>query len=348
MRMYRWAIAAFASCLLGAGLCDAQPNAPARMVQDDLNWFSAAAREKANADIARIKSQFHKDLAIETLKAPTQLSEVDPKDTVAVNKFFDNWAVTRFKNERVDGVLVLLVDQPKIARVLVGPETEHRLFPATSRDELRTRLVEHLKKGDRDGALSSATAYVLDVMGQHHRTAANPPVVPAQHEFPAQGVPVQRQPNLMNLIWIGLGVLLVVWVVSALVRALSGGGGGYGMGGGYGGGGGGFMSSMLGGLFGAAAGMWMYDRFFGHGGSSGWGGTTAGFGGSDASREPSDIGGGDPSVSGGDYGGGGNDVADAGGGGDNWNDAGDFGGGGGGDFGGGFGGGDFGGGGGDW
>src|SRR5206468_12069719 len=57
-------------------------------------------------------------------------------------------------------------------------------------------------------------------------------------------------------------VLLGIWLVIGLVRAFTGGGGG-GYGGGGGGGGGGFFTSLLGGMFGAAAGMRMYDQFFG-------------------------------------------------------------------------------------
>lgn len=58
-------------------------------------------------------------------------------------------------------------------------------------------------------------------------------------------------------------VLLVLWLVRALVRAFTNPGvGGFGGPGGFGGGGGGFMTGLLGGLFGAAAGMWLYDSFF--------------------------------------------------------------------------------------
>jgi hypothetical protein len=95
------------------------------------------------------------------------------------------------------------------------------------------------------------------------------------------------------------------------------------------------MSGLLGGMFGAAAGNWIYDSFFRGGHSSGWGGSQA-YGDSPGSApEPRDT----------DYTGTGGDFGDAGGGGAGGGDFGG-GGGGGGDFGGG--GGDFGGGGGDF
>ncbi|MBX9679683.1 MAG: TPM domain-containing protein [Gemmataceae bacterium] len=371
----RLMLTALAVGLLGFNLVDAQPKAPARRVQDDLSWFSKEARDKANADIARIKRDFRKDLAIETMKAPERPKELNLKDPKAVSRFFDEWAISRFKNERVDGVMILLVDEPRIVRVLVGPETEKSLFPSRNRDTLKEKIIFHLKgeernagkkEGDKDAALTAATSYVVEVMQEHRKTSVAAP----QAKQEIQGQPVGheaqegRQVDWMRWVWIGLGVLIVFWLIRALLRAFSGGGAGgpaygggpgyggpaYGGGPGYGGygGGGGFFSNMLGGLFGAAAGMWMYNNVFGGHSSSGFGGAGGGaVGGATgaASAEPTDVGGGDPSVSGGDYGndpaGGG--AADAGGG--DWNDAGDMGGGGGGDWGGG--GGDVGGGG-DW
>jgi hypothetical protein len=62
----------------------------------------------------------------------------------------------------------------------------------------------------------------------------------------------------MKYVIIGLVVLLVLWLLIAIIRAMSGAGrpsDGKG-------GGGGFFPSLLGGLFGASAGMWLYDNFF--------------------------------------------------------------------------------------
>jgi len=98
----------------------------------------------------------------------------------------------------------------------------------------------------------------------------------------------------MWLLYVILG-LIVLWIVVAIVRALgrprypntygqmgppagygpgqgSPGSPGYGQGpiGRCGGGGGGFLSNMLGGMFGAAAGNWIYDSFF-RGSGSGMG-----------------------------------------------------------------------------
>ena len=93
------------------------------------------------------------------------------------------------------------------------------------------------------------------------------------------------------------------------------------------GGGGGFLSSLVGGMFGAAAGMWMYDQFFSnHGSNSAYGsdrndvsGGDSGFTGQDSDYNSSggDFGGSDSGSSGGDWGGGGDSGGgDSGGGGD--------------------------------
>jgi len=369
MRSWITLAALFVAGWLGGAAVQAQ-SAKARTVEDDLGMFSAEAKTKANAEIARIKQTYHKDLMIETTPPPKQPKDLDLNDTAAVDKFIDGWAKEKFKNEQIDGVHVLLIEKNKLhkIRVSVGAKTlEKGLFTNANRDELVHKLQEKLKAGDKDGALLAATGFVADTM-QHH---ARPGVGAAPGDNVPAGQHAQNPPRhqadvspIVKIVLIGLGVLLVFWLISAVLRGFSsmGSGGGGGPGYGYGGGGGGgFMNGFLGGLFGAAAGMWMYNNFFGHSTSSAWGGESH-TGGSAAASEPSDVGAGDPSVGGGDYdepdkgaeedaGGGGGDWGgggDAGGGGGDWGGGGgdtggggDWGGGGGGDWGGGGGGGDW-------
>jgi uncharacterized protein len=338
----------------------AQPAKPARTVQDDLGMFSTEAKAKANAEIARIKQAHHKDLMIEAVVAPNPPKGLDVNDKAAVNRYIDQWADTKFKNEQIDGVLVVFVEKGalKKIRVRVGPKTASMgLFTKNNADELLQRIQEKMKSGDKDSALMTATSYVADTMRHHAQPAARGSNAPA----PTPGGEQRAEPTpIMTWVLIGLGVLLVFWLISAIIRGFSsmggGGGGGYGPGYGYGGGGGGggggFMNGFLGGLFGAAAGMWAYNHFFGGGGPSAYAGGPASSG--YPSNEPTDVGAGDPIGAGGDYGdvdkgaieapddAGGGDWGggDAGGGGDWGGGGGDFGGGGG-DWGGGGGGGDW-------
>ncbi|MBI3407361.1 MAG: TPM domain-containing protein [Planctomycetes bacterium] len=342
----------------------AQTKTPPRRVQDDAAMFSATAKEQANAEITRIKTTFKKDLTIETLpQGPKRPANVAENDDAARKKFFDQWAVERFKNEQINGVYVVIVEKPEIVRVVVGDKTRDLgLFTTSDRDQLRQKIIEKMKTGDKDGALLAATKFVQEAMSRNRGTDGKASSnANTSTSAPAHAPRADSTPWLTYLL-IGIAVLVVLWLIIAVFRALSGGGrpgyagGPGGGGGGYGGGGGGgFFTSMLGGLFGAAAGMWMYNNLFGGHSSSAFGAGPTGDQGN-ATSEPTDVGGG-ASVSGGDYdaggdagggdaGGGGGDWGGGGDGGDAGGGGGDWGGGGGGDWGGG--GGDFGGGGGDW
>jgi uncharacterized membrane protein YgcG len=315
-----------APAVLGQG-----KNDPPRKVNDEAGLFSKKAITEANDEVAAIKRTYHKDVLIETReKGP-------PKD-----KFHD-WAEEQAKEHRVNGIYIVITKDPKHFEVLVGNETIRKgFFTVDDRTKVKQTLHDNLGKQPDEALLKSVEA----IRKAFERNAPNAqaeaaPAHPAVH--PEHGV---AHPSVLGglfsgiggIICVGLVVLLVVWVVIALIRAMSGGVGGAGYGApGYGGGGGGFFPSLLGGMFGAAAGMWMYDHFFGgHSGYSDYGAshpTSTDYGNAPADQ-PTDAGSG--------YSGDGGDYGDQGGGGGDWGGGGD----GGGDFGGG--GGDFGGGGGDW
>src|SRR5438128_8139445 len=116
---------------LGSAAVQAQPAKTARTVEDDLGMFSAEAKTKANAEIARIKQAYHKDLMVETAPPPKQPKDLDFNDTAAVDRFIDGWAKEKFKNEQIDGIHVLLIEKNKLhkIRVAVGAKTlEKGLF----------------------------------------------------------------------------------------------------------------------------------------------------------------------------------------------------------------------------
>lgn len=318
-------------------------------VKDEVGFFSAGAKEQADRKISGLKKTLNKDLCIEAIKSPAIPKDLDAKGKAA---FFDQFAEKRFASLHENGVLVMIVDNPHILRVVVGNNTRvEGYFTEANRKTLIDKMLEKMKAGDKDGALQFASEYVPETMQSHHLTVHRKG---AEVVAPA-GAPVDhaRQAgfNWTPIIMI-VAIVAGVWVLMAIVRAIfrpAGGGlGGPGMGyGGGGGGGGGFLSSLVGGMFGAAAGMWMYNSFFGHGGSSAWGagGNDATAGGSYPDSGPADTSG---SAAGGDYGnddGGGGDAGGGDAGGGDWGGGGggggDWGGGGGGDFGGGGGGGDW-------
>lgn len=343
-------------------------------IKDDGGFFSPAAIAKANEVIKEIHRDFKKDLLIETFKTvpADRAEEVKKMDKAELNKFFQAWALQRARAAQVNGVYILISKEPPHLQVEVGNETQQKAFTLANRDELARRVIAKFKqaaevKDDEakrkfyDEGLLEGVNYVYSTMKSNigvKGAGLDQPAVPRHDQAPWQQAPQRKAGGgimeifggLGGLLCIGLIIGLVVWVFIGLIRAFThSGGGGYSGGPGYGGGmggGGGFMTGLLGGMFGAVAGSWLYDSFFRSGGGSGWGGgSSSSYGGDNSGgpqREDTDY-----SGTGGDYSGndaGGGDAG--GGGGDFGGGGGDFGGGGGGDFGGG--GGDFGGGGGDF
>jgi hypothetical protein len=317
-------IAWFAALLLGAGLLApgtllAQSRV-ARTVQDDAGLFSKAAIAKANSDIALIKSKHGKDFFVETLK------EGPAKDQAA-------WARNRAKNANINGVYLVFTAEPKHFEVVVGNKTKEKLFRQSDSDHLVKILRENMKS-DRDAALQKSADYVLEAMNTNAKAGAGQKAAAADidedgffHDAPAQ--PAAQRSTMSP--WVGYaliigGVLIVGWLIMAVLRGLGSMAGG--------GGGGGFMTGMLGGLFGAMAGMWIYNSFFG--GSHAYGADPgAGVNGADTdygSTGGDDFGGKGDDAGGGDWGDAGDKGGDAGGGGDWGGGGGDWGGGGGGDW----------------
>jgi TLP18.3/Psb32/MOLO-1 phosphatase superfamily protein len=363
------------------GVSLAQKEGRPRHVHDEAKLFSKDAVTQANKTIDKIKKSHGKDLFIETVESGEKNKDDRTK-----------WAKGRFNEFGVDGIYVVVSKSPSFYRYYIGDNTREKgYFKKADIETLEKTLSQITKEGKRDDALVEVANYVLEAMNEHARAKSTEQPAPKKKAGAPEVVnqqPVKRPDPPRHEVqhensmppWVGwvctiVAILFVVWIVYAIIRAMTGfgGGGGYGYGGGgygYGGGGGGFFTGMLGGLFGAMAGMWIYNNFFGghaayrNDGSVDWGsgGNDAG-GGSSATPYEADTseggtggggdddaggggGGGDAGGGGGDWGGGGGDDGGGGGGGDWGGGGGDAGGGG--DWGGGGGGGDWGGGGGDW
>lgn len=328
------------------------PQAGEMLVRDDGGVFTSEGIKKAEESFKGTTFRSVTELTIVTYPDVPGAKKADfdaaKNDPAAKARFFANWAKEVAKSERDRGVFVLIcMGEGKFVEVVSDRETDvQRGFTDAKAKHLRKILVDSFRDAKdkpaseakvlHDIGLQKATEYVVAEL--KNTTAGDVAAAPGRTN--AAHTNKEGGSNIMSYVCMGIVALLGAWLVIGLIRAFTGGGGGGGGygggGGGYGGGGGGFMSSMLGGMFGAAAGMYLYDQFSGghHSsdlsagesatGDAGAGDTGAGDfdGGSEAGG---DFGSGD---AGGDFGGG-----DAGGG--------DFGGG---DFGGGggdFGGGDF-------
>jgi uncharacterized protein len=338
------------SLLIGslAAVARAYPEAVAPVIKDEGKFFSDETRQKADNEIRDIFREYGKDLQIETFPTPPadEAKDVNLKDRKERDKFFEKWARERARHDVVDGIYILICKEPRHLQVEVGNETQKKAFTLEDRNELRELLLEKFKKQKYDDGLLEAVEFVGKKL-KAHGVRAKDSKTGAGAAVPTN-VGVGFMEGLGGLLCFGLIVIAVVWLIIGLFRALSGMGGGYrsgygpGYGGGYGGGGGGggFFSSLMGGMFGAAAGNWMYDSFFRGGGGQSWGAGQGGYRntGGDSSANAGSRPDTDYSGTGGDFG---DDSGGSGGGGGDF--GGNDGGGGGGDFGGG--GGDFGGGG---
>ncbi len=360
------------SLLLGATTALAAKDAAGVLrVEDKAKLFSAEGIKKAEVKFHDVtfKAKTHWTVVTisdvpESKKADLQAVGSDKNKAI---RFFGELATSLAKERNEVGVFTLVYnngDKLIVKTVSDKASDLHRHFNDTDAATLSDKLLDGLraakkKSGDeavseRDGGLMAGTSFVIDQLKDTSLPEAKKTtgtIAKANNDVKAS-----TGMSIWSWVCIGLVAALSIWVVIALVRALTnrgggGGGGGYG-GGGYGGGGGGmgFFGTFMTGMLGAAAGMWMYNSFFGGnhygndmsaGGGDNYGGDNGGSadtgeGNFDGGAEG---GGGDWGDSGGDAGGG-----DAGGGGDWGGDTGgggDWGGGGGGDAGGGGGGGDW-------
>ncbi|MEY2411378.1 MAG: hypothetical protein QOF48_4048 [Verrucomicrobiota bacterium] len=294
-------------------------------VRDNSGLFSPAAVKQADETIRAIQRDYHKDLLIETFPAVPEARTND----YARNReeFFSTFVTDRARAARLDGIYVLVMKEPPPHRfriqVGVGQATRQRAFTTADRDEL-VRIVQASFRADKyDEALRNGVAYVERTLRNNLQgAAAARPVSDAGggRQVP-DGPATSSRGSGGSLLILGVfivgGVILVGFILRLLRRGMGGGSGGLAGAGGMGGGGGGFFSSLLGGIGGAMAGSWLYDRFLGGNAHA-----------SDNYRmNPPDA---PPSDVGGDYSSSGGDV-DSGGGGDFGGGGGDSGGGGGGD-----------------
>jgi hypothetical protein len=318
---------------------------PVRLViEDNAGLFSEGAKDSARQRLAQVNGKVDREVHLKTYPSLPEAMQarIDAagKDSAKKNEVWREFTLSHVKGER--GLVVLICWKPGRVEVATDRALAAAGFDGSKTRSLQQSLAKNLdapsknkneaeRRKELDQALNS---FVNEV-------AQSIPLEKARVAAPAGGAPLAgksavqevEQNNMLGWVCLGIVGLMVVWMVFGALRGSGAGApGGFGGGPGYGGGGGGFLSNVLGGMFGAAAGMWMYNHFFGGGtpgaSAGGW------FGGGDSTGEEAgtgDFSGG--TESGGDFGGG-----DSGGG---WFGGGDSGGG---DFGGGdFGGGDFGG-----
>ncbi|OYW31727.1 MAG: hypothetical protein B7Z47_00225 [Chthoniobacter sp. 12-60-6] len=230
-------------------------------IQDDGSFFSEFAEVNATGTIKEVATKLHKDIAVQTFATvPEDMkAAVLTADKATANRGFSQWAEQLARAKKVNGVFIMLVKQPAHLQVVVGSDTQRQAFTLTDRATLVQRMLAQLRQQKNDDALIDAVNFISTTMTAH-RSGAAAPLSNAKAHAKEEGFTS----------WLPtIGIVLLIWVgfslIRGLFRSMSGGGAGGGAAGGIGqpAGGGGFFQNMMGSMFGAAAGMWMYNQFFG-------------------------------------------------------------------------------------
>ncbi|MEI6125729.1 MAG: TPM domain-containing protein [Pseudomonadota bacterium] len=274
-------------------------------VEDEAQLFSNAARLEANRIIGDIQKNTRPTKDVLLITKPALPSDQTSADT---------FARTLFKEHKVSGILVLIVKDPHKIVVVVGAETEERF---TKENELREHFLAGFRQKRFDNGLIGGIRFAASELMKDF----SPGMVPANNDRYSNQLASRRlnagdeenKGSSFSWLTVLLVVVACIFLFRLLTRVMGGGAStGMGMGGGnvYPGAtgvGGGFISSILGGGFGAVAGNWLYDRFFGTSPAMAHeplGMSDAGIGGRDDSQEAAYLGGEDVGTStSGDWGG---------------------------------------------
>jgi len=229
-------------------------------IRDNGAFFSDTAKAEASRQMAEIGARFKREVVVETFKSvPDDLKQgVNLQDRAAQNRLFEQWALRKARDLKVNGVYILLSKEPSHLQVLVGNETQKSLFQPRDRDALVSAMLAKLRDHKNDAALLEGVGLIATTMKNHVSTRSR-----AVAQTRQSATTADETPNPWNWVIAAVVGMAVVWIVIGIFRAMSNRGSSPDVAGGGGSSGGGFMTSLIGGMFGAAAGMWLYDQFSG-------------------------------------------------------------------------------------
>ena len=241
-------------------------------IRDDGGFFSESAKSEASRKISEIQRKYKKDLLIETFKEiPDEIKQsVDLEDKAALGRLFEQWTVKQAKQQKVNGVYILLTKVPAHIQIVVGNETQNKAFTLMDRTNLTSLMLSKLRTKQNDEALSEGVNFVLTTMASHVNPSNRAKSISSTATTPAKAVSTEHYNPWSWLIIAVIGIA-AIWLIVGVLRSVLGrqaSAAGPGMSPGFGGGG--MFGSLLGGMFGAAAGMWLYDQFSGNHGNA-WG-----------------------------------------------------------------------------
>jgi uncharacterized membrane protein YgcG len=230
--------------------------AAAPSIDDRGGLFSPSAVDEGN----RIVDEIHRQTRPPKNVAVVTLSELPPGVTSA-----KELAEQTFRERSVNGLLVFAVKNPGRLEVVVGRRTEAR-FAAADRDELVRVMLDRFKRKKFDDGLLEGLRFAKTKLVAAFPTGEDRSLGAASSSHELES-PSRRGGGIPPWAWvliIGAGVWILLTVARAARQPYDSSApsaGGYPPSSGYGG----FGRSLLGGLFGAMAGEWIYDRLSGRG-----------------------------------------------------------------------------------
>lgn len=255
------------------GLLGTAAHAATALVDDQAGLFSSEVVQKATRIIEHIQRDTTPPKQVVVLTLPE----------LPAGKEADELARSRFSERSLDGVLVLVVKKPHKLALSIGRETEVG-FTRSDGEAMRKAMLGGFAANKYDEGLLSGLHVAetrllraFPLTSPSRAARAQERSAGGGYNMAPRGETAQRSAEGFPWIWVlGIGGVLFIGYlgVRALGRSGSGsgptrfGGGGY-VGGPSGvpgatgpmAGGGGLGRSILGGIAGAAAGSWLYDRF---------------------------------------------------------------------------------------
>jgi len=135
-------------------------------------FFKPETVEKANEIVREIRDRYGKDLIVETFSSvpPSDRAEVTKMSHEDREKYISEWANRLAREQRVNGIFVLICRSPGHVEVAVDRETEKKDFGPANVRELRSIFSDHISKNTYkpDEAMLKAVAYVRATLRTHH------------------------------------------------------------------------------------------------------------------------------------------------------------------------------------
>jgi uncharacterized protein len=253
-------ISALATLLVVSPLYAAAPT-----IEDNGGFFTKSGLTQGNRIVEQIYEQTrpNKDAVVETFATL-------PSGVVSAEEL----AKRIFQEREVDGVVIVAVQQPGSLRVAVGRQTQSR-FTSADRNHLVEIMLGDFRKKNFDQGLLNGLGFArqklteaFPAVGGNNVGQVEPGAADSRRRGEFDPRERQASGGLPTWAW-ALVILGGIWAILALLRAGSQtpsqgaaySASGYGPGGGWG-------RSILGGMFGAMAGEWLYDRFARGGGEA--------------------------------------------------------------------------------